>query len=502
MPYKAVFASIYAFVQAACETLLLKMLTVARAAACMLCCAAETYVLMAEWAGTNPVALYGLPELACRRPSANGLKLAAIWFKAPNAWPLIRQQPQQQQQQAEQQQLQPPQQQQGHRRQALLKTWPEYKAYVSAVASWCKALVKVFPDALEAALQGDHGHISDLGDALGLMLQDNEADGGGCLGLGQAPGHCSPTLQAVRLLLLLWLTRVTLGFMKWCLPSAAAQHSNSNGSNSRDGSSSSSGGGSSSSSEQCGYGGTCDPAGTSNRSSSSGTPMALEQKTMLSVAVFVLHALVKWQRTTSELTRTGSTAAAAASADVSCLTTRKRLSRLPLQGLPEAVTTQLDRCSNIWRRLLLSSATGDADELTELPALQIMLEGLVGDGMEGLQDLRREMVVLFELLLEEVPSPLGCNFPGCSNLSGFTEAEEADIVCTRCQEARYCSRQCQVDHWEQHKRACRRLRKQAEAAAAAAAAGGRPLQAEMGGRTSGGGVEKVAKASRKGVAKG
>ena len=72
-------------------------------------------------------------------------------------------------------------------------------------------------------------------------------------------------------------------------------------------------------------------------------------------------------------------------------------------------------------------------------------------------------------------------------------------MCTRCQEARYCSRQCQVDHWEQHKKACRRLRKQAEAAAA----GGRTVEVEGADRTGGGGgVGKVTKASRKGFAKG
>ena len=132
-----------------------------------------------------------------------------------------------------------------------------------------------------------------------------------------------------------------------------------------------------------------------------------------------------------------------------------------------------------------------------------MLEGLEGDRLRALQDLGQEMVVLFKLLLEEVPSPLGCNFPGCSNLSGFTEVDAAASVCIRCNEARYCSRQCQVDHWEQHKKACRRLRKQAEAAeAAAASAGGRTLEEQTGGKTGGGGgdgADRVAKSSRKGV---
>ena len=347
--------------------------------------------------------------------------------------------------------------------------------------------MKLFPDACEAGLQGNNEQFTHLIEALGLMLQGSKADGGNCLGLGQAPGRSSPTLQAVRLVLLLWLTRATLGAMKCCLQAAAAQHSR---------------GASSSSTSRGSYGGAFEPAATSN--SSSRTPVAgvaVVLKSMVALSAPLLQALVKWQRTTSELTTRSSTGtsspATAAVADVSCLTTRKRLSRLPLQGLPEAVATQLDKCSNMWRGLLPPSATGVADEVAEM--LQTMLKGIGGYDVEGVQDFGREMVVLFELLLEEVPSPLGCNNPECSNLSGFIEADEAGSVCTRCHEARYCSRQCQVGHWEQHKKACRRLRKQAEAAAAA---GERTVEVEGAGKTGGGGAAKVTKASRKGVAKG
>ena len=471
-------------------------LTVAHSGACMLCCAAEFHVLVAKWAATNPVALYGLSELACRTPCALGLALAALWFKAPDAWALVRQQidPQQQEQEPQQQRSQRWQQQQAQQQQqqqAFLNTWPEYKGYISAAASWCKAYVKVFPDVCEAALRGDYRQYSTLSETLGFMLQGNEAVGASCLGLGQAPGSSSPTLQAVRLVLLLWLARAALGVMKWCLQAAASQHSS--GSNSREGSSSSS-------ASSGAYAGACGPAETSSSSSSANAGVAVVHRSMVAWTVPVLRALVMWQKTTSELTTIGTTAAplsgAAAEADVSCHTTRKRLSKLTVQGLPEAVTTQLVKCTTILRGCLASSASGAAEELTE-PPLQSMLDGIVGDCVEGLQELGRELVVLFELLLEEVPSPLGCNFPGCSNLSGFTEADEAGSVCTRCQEARYCSMQCQVDHWEQHKRVCRRLRKQAEAAAAA---GGRKMQAAKGGRTGGGAADRVIKASEKGIA--
>ena len=467
------------------------MLTIAHAVLSA-SCAVECNALIGDWASTNPIAFYGLIELACRTPSAVGLSIAAGLFQAPDAWALTKQQSEQQQPEAQQERSQRQRQQQAQQQQAVLNTWPDYKAYISAVASWCKAFVKVFPDACEEGLEEDFKQYETLVKALGLMLYGDEADGAGCLGLGQAPGSSSPTLQAVRLVLLLWVTRATLGAIKCCLRVAAAQHSH--------------GASSSSTSGSCR---ACQLLATSSSSSSSSSSapaagIALVQMSSVTMSAPLLYALVKWQKTTSELTTGSSTGtsspAAAAVADVSCLTTRKRLSRLPLQGLPEAVATQLDKCSNMWRRLQPPSANGVADEVREL--LQTaMLEGVGGGGLERLQNFGREMVVLLELLLEEVPSPLGCNNPGCSNLSGFTEADEAGSVCTRCQEARYCSRQCQVDHWEQHKKACRRLRKQAEAAAAAV--GGSTLQAEKAGGTGGGGgAGKGTKASRKGVAQG
>ena len=320
----------------------------------MLSCAAESHLLAAEWAATNPVAFYGLTELACRRtPCAVGLPLAALWFKAPDIRALTRRESQQQQEHTQQQRSQQQQQQQ----EALLKTWPEYKAYIFAVASWCKAHVKLYPDTCQAALRGNKEEDFNLSEALALLLrQSNEADGAGCLGLGQAPGTSTPTLQAVRLVLLLWLTRATLGLIKCNLRTAAAQRSSSS---KEGGSSSSREGGSSSSAGGGTYGGACRPADTSSSSRRISTATMLfstgvaVEKHMVAFTLPVLHALLKWQKTTSEITArssmASSSAAAAAVADVSCLTTRKRLSRLPLQGLPEAVTTQLDKCSNLWR---------------------------------------------------------------------------------------------------------------------------------------------------------
>ena len=261
------------------------------------CCAAASRVLISEWAATNPVAFYGLTELACRTPCASGLSIAALAFRAPGDWALTRQQAEQQEQQHQAQgQLQ---------QQALLNTWPEYKAYISAVASWCKAHVKLFPEACEAALQKTNiEQYKALTPALLTMLPSNDADGAGCLGLDQAPGSSSPTLQAVRLVLLLWLARATLGFLNYCLNTFAPQHrssrecnsSSSSSSSSREcnssSSSSSSRDGNSSSASRSGFGGACEPAKPSSNSIAAMSLDFLLPKCMVALGAPVLHALV------------------------------------------------------------------------------------------------------------------------------------------------------------------------------------------------------------------
>jgi hypothetical protein len=63
--------------------------------------------------------------------------------------------------------------------------------------------------------------------------------------------------------------------------------------------------------------------------------------------------------------------------------------------------------------------------------------------------------------------PNFCNNPSCGNVSGVSEAalvSGRSCICSRCRIARYCSRECQVQHWkQQHKPVCQAL--------AAAAAG-------------------------------
>ena len=75
-------------------------------------------------------------------------------------------------------------------------------------------------------------------------------------------------------------------------------------------------------------------------------------------------------------------------------------------------------------------------------------------------------------LLAYAPYRVACNYPGCENIEGGSEASVVK-KCTGCGVAAYCSRGCQTEHWPEHKETCRRLQKeQKEAAAAAAAAAG------------------------------
>jgi hypothetical protein len=60
----------------------------------------------------------------------------------------------------------------------------------------------------------------------------------------------------------------------------------------------------------------------------------------------------------------------------------------------------------------------------------------------------------------EVPSPVGCNNPGCVNLRGLSEAETAAKACGGCKVARYCSQECQRGHWKVHRPTCQRLQQE------------------------------------------
>ena len=117
------------------------------------------------------------------------------------------------------------------------------------------------------------------------------------------------------------------------------------------------------------------------------------------------------------------------------------LAQLPLRGLPEAVLQQLDRVESKWpwevlRDMQLSAAAAQQKEL--------------------LQDL----LLVVEVLLEEVPLPVGCSNMACVNLEGMSETRAAGKWCSGCKVVRYCSRECQVAHWRSHKGLCKRLQEE------------------------------------------
>ena len=151
----------------------------------------------------------------------------------------------------------------------------------------------------------------------------------------------------------------------------------------------------------------------------------------------------------------------AAPARPACVPTPKRLSQLPQQGLPGAVVEKLYSISNKWGMGgWVESWTDYLDERRsklETPERQIAV----------LQDL----LPLFELLLREVPCPLGCSNPSCANMEGESEVGLANKICTRCRVVYYCSKECQVAHWEVHKDQCKRLQGQQQGAVACSSRG-------------------------------
>ncbi|KAF6253232.1 hypothetical protein COO60DRAFT_1643321 [Scenedesmus sp. NREL 46B-D3] len=82
----------------------------------------------------------------------------------------------------------------------------------------------------------------------------------------------------------------------------------------------------------------------------------------------------------------------------------------------------------------------------------------------------QQMAALGEALCDQFPLPHCCNNPCCVELRGVSELRLVGgkgCVCGRCRTARYCSRQCQLQHLKAHKPVCKRIAGQPGKAAAA-----------------------------------
>ena len=128
-----------------------------------------------------------------------------------------------------------------------------------------------------------------------------------------------------------------------------------------------------------------------------------------------------------------------------------RLAKMPAHGLPAAVVAQYDRLATKWPEAMFLENGKPAHELH--PSLW--------NETELLQPLLEDLLELLQVLMLEVPLPIGCSNPRCTSLQGGSEAA-AMKMCSDCKVVGYCDRACQVAHWKAHKGVCARLQQLGE----------------------------------------
>lgn len=90
----------------------------------------------------------------------------------------------------------------------------------------------------------------------------------------------------------------------------------------------------------------------------------------------------------------------------------------------------------------------------------------VGNQQQGLQVMLAQQLQAFAAGgCAQIPLRLSCNNPACCSLATVSElvlcGKRNANMCAGCQRAKYCSAECQKQHWDQHKAVCKQLRAKA-----------------------------------------
>jgi hypothetical protein len=104
-------------------------------------------------------------------------------------------------------------------------------------------------------------------------------------------------------------------------------------------------------------------------------------------------------------------------------------------------------------------------------------EAAKGKAAETAFDGLRQQLQATGVAFSSLPVPVACNNPSCTNMTGPSElllVSGCSCVCGSCKVAHYCCRDCQRQHWKQHKPLCAALTAAAAAAAASSTAAAAP----------------------------
>jgi hypothetical protein len=109
-----------------------------------------------------------------------------------------------------------------------------------------------------------------------------------------------------------------------------------------------------------------------------------------------------------------------------------------------------------------SNGSGAADEQQQQQH-HVLLQA---HAYQEMQRLTRDAQRMFAAVMDDIPLPVGCNNPGCSRIEAVAEATlSINKRCSQCLAAHYCCKECQREHWPNHRTACKRLRLQVPDAA-------------------------------------